>query len=80
MAQTTPTEVKYYTGNNPNPIETVRCHRCGIQCIDGGEIRYFDCDPETGYVDDETICNSCLDEEERSKRWNAFDEAEAQRD
>ena len=45
--------------------QTPSCDKCGGPTSCGYEIRYYgEADPQTGYRDQERICNRCLDEVE----------------
>ncbi len=41
----------------------ITCDRCGSECSEGYIERSFGQDPETGYIDIETVCASCNAEE-----------------
>lgn len=41
--------------------QQIRCDMCGRVCTEGYETRVRGVDRETGYVDEEILCRSCLD-------------------
>ena len=45
--------------------EPPRCSVCGVLCADGFEYREREAERETGYRDQEYVCELCLEEEGR---------------